>query len=70
MNLEDFHGELRQLIAEIYSENIKDFLYFLTDYKILNKKEPETEEEKMELLREYGENIKNDKFFAGNLKYL
>ena len=44
MNLEDLHGELRQLIAEIYSENIKDFLYFLTDYKKKKKKEPETEE--------------------------
>lgn len=53
------------LIQEIFIENKEKFENFLLYSNILNKKEPETEEEKMKFLSDYGENIKKDKFYSG-----
>lgn len=37
-NTEEFHVEYRNLISELFEENKKEFLDFLRDANILNKK--------------------------------
>jgi len=63
---EEFHREFRNLIYELFLENKNDFYDFLPDPGILGKKDPETEEEKIQILDEYGNNIRKDKFYAGD----
>ena len=65
---QDFHLEFRELISEIFENNIEKFIDFYPDHNILGETEPQNEEEIMKLLEKYKKKMKEPKFYAGDLE--
>ena len=63
---EEYHLEFRQLISELFENNLEKFISSYPDPDILGEKEPENEEEIMNFLKKYANYIKKPKVYAGD----
>ena len=54
---EEYHLEFRQLISELFENNLEKFISSYPDPDILGEKEPENEEEIMIFLKKYANYI-------------
>ena len=65
---EDYHLEFRQLISELFENNLDKFISCYPDPDILGEKEPETNEEILNFLKKYSNYIKQPNVYAGGRK--
>ena len=63
---EDYHLEFRQLISELFENNLDKFISYYPDPDILGEKEPEINEEILNFLKKYSNYIKQPNVYAGD----
>ena len=63
---EDYHLEFRQLISELFENNLDKFISSYPDPDILGEKEPYSEEEILNFLKKYANYIKKPKVYPGD----
>ena len=66
MGTEDYHLEFRQLISELFENNLDKFISSYPDPDILGEKEPQNEEEILNFIKKYANYIKKPKVYAGD----
>ena len=67
-NDEKFYNEFRQLIHELFVENLEKFIDFFPDSAIFKEKLPENKEESLKLLKKYADEMIKDKTYAWDIE--
>ena len=65
---ENYYNEFRQLILDLFVENIEKFIDFSPHAYIVGNTEPENEEQILHILNQYGEKMGQDKTWAGDIE--
>ena len=65
---EKFSNEFRQLILELFIENLEKFIEFFPDSDIFKEKPPEKKEESLKLLKKCGVEMIKGKAYTGDIE--